>query len=60
MKKELQKQNEYLTIEEVCELLKLSRTTLWRYRKEGIIKIRTIGNKKLFSRADINNIMSEA
>lgn len=48
---------EYLTIEEVGRLLRLSRTTIWKYRKDGILKARTIGNKTLFARADIDEIL---
>lgn len=67
--KELQNQlsgpipdGKYLTIDEVCQYLKIGRTTVWRYSKAGILKPKKIGYKILYARADIdehfNNGMS--
>lgn len=45
----------YLTIKDVCVYLRISRTTVWRYTKMGILRPRKIGNKTLYARADIDN-----
>ena len=44
----------YMTIEEVCQYLKVGRTTVWRYSKAGILKPKKIGYKILYARADID------
>ncbi len=49
-------QKEFLTIEEVAELLRLSRTTIWRYRRDGIIKTHRIGIKIFVARRDIESL----
>ena len=47
----------YLTIDEVCQYLKMSRTTIWRYTKSGILKPKKIGYKTLYARADIDDYL---
>lgn len=48
---------EYLTINELCKLLKVCRMTIWRHSKEGILHPRRIGNRVLFARADIDDYL---
>ena len=48
---------EYLSIIEVCQYLKVGRTTVWRYTKMGILKPRKIGCKILYARADIDDYL---
>ena len=50
---------EYLTINELCKLLKICRMTIWRHSKKGILKPRKIGNRVLFARADIDEYMKK-
>ena len=49
--------DEYLTINQVGEYLKVCRTTVWKYTKMGILKPRKIGSRILFARADIDDYM---
>lgn len=49
---------EYLSITEVCQYLKVGRTTVWRYSKAGILKPKKIGYKILYARGDIENILN--
>lgn len=49
---------EYLSIVEVCQYLKVGRTTVWRYSKMGILKPRKIGCKILYARGDIDNLLN--
>lgn len=48
----------YLSIEEVCAYLKVSRVTVWRYTKAGILKPKKIGYKILYARGDIDNLLN--
>ena len=49
--------DEYLTIDQVAAYLHINRVTIWRYRKQGLLKPRRIGNRILFARADIDNYL---
>ena len=50
-------EGEFLTITQVGKLLNISRSTIFRYRKEGILNTHKIGNKTLFARAEIDKLM---
>lgn len=50
---------EYLTINELCKLLKIGRMTIWRHSKKGILKPRKIGNRVLYARADIDEYLQK-
>ena len=52
-------EGEYLTINELCKLLKIGRMTIWRHSKKGILKPRKIGSRVLFARADIDEYLKE-
>ena len=56
-KVEVQEENKDLTfysVEEVCKLLKISRTSLYMYsHKKGCIKFQRIGRRILYSRQDV-------
>lgn len=47
---------DFLSIGEVCELFKVSRTTIWRMCKEGRLKSVKIGRRKFISRTAINKL----
>ena len=51
--------DEYLTIKQVGAYLHISRSTIWRYSKLGILKPRRVGSRILFARADIDSLMKE-
>lgn len=51
---------EYLTTNEVVSMYSLSRPTLWRWERNGILKPHRIGAKKvLFKAEDIEAIISK-
>src|SRR5699024_12253864 len=39
-------QPEFITIKEACEILQVSAVTLWRYEKQGKIKVYGIGGRR--------------
>ena len=48
----------YLTINQACEYLHVSRMTIWRWSKDGILKPKKIGCKTLYARADIDDYLN--
>lgn len=50
---ELPPAEKYLTVEQLCELLNVSRVTLWNWEKSGILKSFRIGNLKRFKLSEI-------
>lgn len=50
---------EYMTQQEVCEMLDISRTTFWRYRKDGLIKVYHIGGKTMVNKTEIQAAINE-
>lgn len=53
-------EGEWLTREEVCEMLHITYTTLWRKEKEGVIKKHKMGRRNLYSRKEIMAMFSSA
>ena len=52
-------EDELLTTKEVGKILKVSSTTLWRYNKNGILKIKNkIGRKVFYSKRDVFNLIN--
>ncbi len=49
---------EYLTRDDVCSLLKINKTTLWRWMKEKKIPSYGIGNRVYFIRSEVDQIIS--
>lgn len=49
-------QQEFLSIKDVCLLLSISRTTLWRLAKEKKIRVNKIGDRSIISRREIDNL----
>lgn len=45
----------YLTTEQVCELLSVSRVTLWNWQKSEILNPLRIGNLKRYKLSQIEN-----
>ncbi len=48
-----QKQSEYLTIDETAKLLKVTKSTLWRYEKRGKLIPYDFENKVYYKRSEI-------
>ena len=52
--------DEFMTRKEVCQLLKISLSTIIRWEKQGILKAYRPGGKKvLYRREDIEKIFQE-
>lgn len=49
----------WLTQEEVCKALRLTKRTLQYYRQTGVVPYTAIGNKIFFREADIHRILSD-
>lgn len=49
----------YLTEKEVTQRFKISRTTIHRYRKQGILKPLGLGGKVLYRLSDIEDSLKE-
>lgn len=55
--KEEKKQDEWLTTEEACEFLKVSKRTLQKYRDELIIPYSQIQRKVFFKHSDLKALL---
>ena len=51
-------EGEWLTREEVCDMLHITYTTLWRKENEGMIKKHKIGRRNLYSKKAVMQILS--
>ena len=49
---------EFLTVQETCQLLGISRTTLWRIIKRGQLNAGKIGSRVLIRKADLQNLFN--
>jgi len=49
---------DFLSVKEVCQLFKVSRTTVWRLTKEGKVHSAKIGRKKFITRASIDALFN--
>lgn len=47
--------DDLLTPDQVCELLGISKVTLWNYQKNNKLKAYGIGQKRYYKRADVLN-----
>lgn len=57
--KERELKEELLTTEELCDFLKLSRTSVWSLTKNGIIPFLRIGNHKRYQKIDVIKKLKE-
>ncbi len=54
-------ENDLLSREEVKDILKLSYPTLWKYNKNGTLKIKKkIGRRVYYSRKDLNQLIRDS
>lgn len=51
--------NEFLTMKEVMEYLKVSRTAVYSWLNEGKLKAYKVGRSVRFKRSDIENFIKE-
>lgn len=47
---------DFLSIQDICQLFNVSRTTIWRMCKDGKLKSVKIGRRKFISRASIDKL----
>lgn len=50
------KEEKYLSVDEVCEALKVSSNTLWRWNKNGYLKPNKVGRKSVYLLSDIDRL----
>lgn len=53
-------EGEWLTREEVCDMLHITYTTLWRKENEGVIRKHKMGRRNLYSKKEVMAIFSSA
>lgn len=53
-------ESEWLTREEVCDMLHITYTTLWRKENEGIIKKHKMGRRNLYSKREVDALFCSA
>ena len=46
-------ENEFLNRDEVCKLLSINKTSLWKHSKSGKLKSYGIGNRVLYKRSEV-------
>jgi predicted DNA-binding transcriptional regulator AlpA len=46
-------ENEFLNRDEVCKLLSINKTSLWKHTKSGRLKSYGIGNRVLYKRLEV-------
>lgn len=49
-------ESEWLTREEVCDMLHITYTTLWRKENEGVIKKHKMGRRNLYSKKEVESL----
>lgn len=53
------KEEKFLTIKQVAQLLGVTEPTLWRWNKEGVLKRTKVGNKVRYKESDVNKVLEE-
>lgn len=54
---EAKKEEKYLTAKEVMNLLQRDKTSLWRWKQDGILMPRKIGGRNYYLRSEIDKLM---
>ncbi len=52
------KQERYLTIKQVCEMLSIDPSSLWRWRKKGYLTPAEVGGRRRYRLSDIRKILN--
>lgn len=50
-------QKEFLTREEVCQMLQINSITLWRYARDGRLKQHRVGRRVFFLAEEVRNTL---
>ncbi|MCX6244708.1 MAG: helix-turn-helix domain-containing protein [Bacteroidetes bacterium] len=50
-------QKEFISAEEVCEMLRINKVTLWRYTRDGRLKQHRIGRRVFFRVEEVRNAL---
>lgn len=53
-------QHENMTINEVCDFLRMDRVTLWKWTKQGKLIAYRIGSKKYYKRIEVQTVLNNA
>ena len=48
---------DYLTVDEVAEMLHVHRVTLWKWNKSGYLKHVELGSKRLYRKSDVYELL---
>ena len=56
---ETKQPEKYLTVDQVAEMLSVSRVTLWSWDKKGILESYRFGNLKRYKLSDIEKMMND-
>ena len=59
MAEEAEKEEKFLTEKEVCKLLNVTHTTLWRWNNKGWLRSRGFGRRRMWAQSDIDRLMKE-
>lgn len=51
-------EEKYLSVDEVCEALRVSKPTVWRWSKSGYLQPKKLGRTPLFRQSDIDNLLN--
>ena len=52
-----EKEEKFLSREEVCDLLNVTKPTLWRWAKRGYLVPVKVGNRPVYKKSDIDKLM---
>lgn len=52
-------QQEFITRNEACKMLKIGKSTLWRWQNKGILSAYTIEGKSLFKTEDLLSVIEK-
>ena len=47
----------YLTTRQVCDMLHISKPTVWRHVKSGSLKMRKVGARSLFKESEVRGLV---
>ena len=52
-------ESEFVTRKEAAEMYRCHETTIWRWRKMGIIKAYGVGGKVYYKKSELENVLIE-
>ena len=51
-----QQEEKFLTVDEVCQKLGVSKNTLWRWNKDGYLQQTKVGRTPMYRQSDVNKL----